>query len=443
MRGVYLSFPSWGLQILQCRSLSEVEELARKVSESISVDGDSIPFFGGKSIEALEEFKECFIDAVASSMLGEAYTWTWKTREAVERLVKALGLKGFTYPREFKSFMEDPRAHLKKKIFNYVYDLARGKIGFEEFTRRATAAIRTSLRTNMRTAYQVWGLATIMALLAEQGYQLAYPEHGFISFDRSGKQRLGIIPPNAVLGNPSEGFISFFHEVPRPLGWEDTSDLQRVWSLYTALRPDAMVYSGMILNIVDLSASPPVKRPDIILEFKELEDWYDRVRDLKGYFKKPLTAEEWRSMWLEGLFEGLADIMGVKRSEIREKVREARSLRLREHQLVRLYKNVYKPQRMILVSRAQVPQDIKEELEAEDIEVYNNIGFNPENLRDLAEELRKHASLKGAETVTLRLDIETARKLQHIMQRLNTKTIQELIDRIEVLLGEGGGDRIQ
>ena len=412
---------------MKCKSLREVQDRLELVKRVVSVDKDAIPLFRRSGYSVLEDLKDCFISVIIGEYVDVASEWVQLTQKAVDELVHALGLTGFTYPREFRSFVEDPWTHLRKKIFNYVYDLVRGKIGFEEFVRKAGAALRTSLRTNMRTAYQIWGLTAIMKILAEEGYQLVYPEHGFISFDRSGKQKLGIIPPNAVLGNMEEGFISLFHEAPRPLGWEDTRDLQRVWSLYTALRPDAMVYSGMVLNIVDLSGSPPIKRPTIILEFKELEDWYNRVRDLKGYFRKPLTAEEWRSMWLEGLFEGLADIMGVKRNEVRERVEESRSLRVREYQLVRLYKNVYKPDKMILITRARAPSEIKEELEQEGIVVYDNVGFDARKLEPVASEIKRRASFSGAKYVPVRLSAETIRLVLSAARRLGAKNIDEAL----------------
>ena len=412
---------------MECKSLDDVKEMLKLVQSVVSVDKDSIPLFRRGELGILEEFKDCFINVIVGEHIAEAEEWVHRTQVAVETLVERLGLTGFTYPREFRSFVENPWAHLRKKIFNYVYDLVRNKIGFDDFVRKAGAALRTSLRTNMRTAYQIWGLTQIMSLLAENGYQLVYPEHGFISFDRSGKQKLGIIPPNAVLGNIEEGFISLFHEAPRPLGWEDTRDLQRVWSLYTALRPDAMMYSGMVLNIVDLSKSPPIKRPTIILEFKELEDWYNRVRDLKGYFRKPLTAEEWRSMWLEGLFEGLADIMGVQRSEVRKRVEESRSLRVREYQLVKLYKNVYKPDKMILITRAKTPSEIKEELEQEGIIVYDDVGFELRRLEPVANEIRRRSSFNGAKYVPVRLSTETIRLVLSAARRLGARNIEEAL----------------
>lgn len=418
-------------------SPDRLAELAGKLRGHVGEAG--LPRFTREVEEVLERVKDCIV-SVYSEELREAMSWLGELRAAVELLSQKLGLAGFTFPREFRSFLDDPAAHLRKKLFNYVYDLARGRLSVEEFWRRATAAVRTSLRTNMRTAYQLWGLAVIMGHLADRGYMLVYPEHRFLSFDRSGKQRLGIIPPNAVLARLGKGYLSLFHEAPRPLGWEDTSDLRRIWSLYTALRPDAMVYGGMVMNMVDLSSSPPIKRPDVIIEFKELSDWYVRMRDLKGYFRKPLTAEEWRNKWLVGLFEGLADIMGVQRRVVEEKAAEGASLRLREYQLVKLYAKTYKPRHMVLVSRATVPGDVRRSLEEDGITVVDGVGFNPKALEPVAELLDSVAGLRGGEKLVVTLGPETAQLLERAQILTGEKSLEDVIRRALTLLIESVED---
>ena len=59
-------------------------------------------------------------------------------------------------------------------------------------------------------------------------------------------------------------------------------DLSRIWKFYTALRPDMMVYGGEVMDIVEIDSDPPVRRPDLIIEVKELYDWYKRVREVRG-----------------------------------------------------------------------------------------------------------------------------------------------------------------
>ncbi len=386
-------------------------------------------------MDLLDELKDAMIRHVAKNLLNEAIRWIEFVKKEIDELVEKLHLKGFTLPREFNSFIADPQAHLRKKLFNYVYDLVRNRISVEEFVRKASAALRTSLRTNMRTAYQIWCIAATLNILVDShGYDLEFPEHRFLNFDRSGKQKLGMIPPNAVLINYFRGFVSLFHEAPRPLGWEDTSDLQRIWSLYTALRPDMLVYGGKVLDIVDLSKSPPIKRPDVLIEFKELPDWYQRVRDLRGYFRKPLTAEEWRSKWLEGLFDGLADIMGVKRSEVRQRVESSASLRVREYKLVQLYVSTYKPKKAILVSKSLIPSDIRNELEMMGVTVFDGIEFDKKKLEGLASTIDEFAKFDYEDRVAVSISAKVLKQLSGICRSLGVKSVSECIEKIVELV---------
>ena len=402
-----------------------------ELMKTIHVDKDGIPRISSNSIETLDKIKDAIINYFVGDLVREAESWLMHVKEEVSRLARNLDLRGFTYPREFNSFISDPKAHLRKKLFNYVYDLIRKRIDIDEFIRKASTAIRTSLRTNMRTAYQIWCITCLMNILHEDlGYDLEFPEHRFLNFDRSGKQRLGIIPPNVVLVNYKKGYLSFFHEAPRPLGWEDTSDLQRIWGLYTALRPDLLVYGGKILNIVDLSLSPPIKRPDIIIEFKELPDWFLRTRDLKGYFKKPLTAEEWRSKWLEGLFDGLADIMGVKRTEVRQRVESGASLRVREYKLIQLYASTYKPKLTILVSKHCMPNDVKRDLEVHGVKVVDCVEFNRDALMSVAKVLDQVATYGDVNRVSITINAKTLRKVMDVCKNIGLTKIDLCLERL-------------
>ncbi len=349
-----------------------------------------------KFIRATDALREKFvIEVIGPGELAKAKAWIRELEGCAQKLRELLGVRNIFYTRELKSFLSDPLAHLKKKIFVYAFDLLTGKIDLWQFERKAAAAVRTSLRTNMRSVYQTWVFFELLAIIASEGpCRLLHPEHGSLFVERSGRQRLGLIPPNCVISGP-KGALSFFLEVPRPIAWGDSHDLARAWKFYVALRPDMMVYGGVVMDIADPGSDPPIKRPDFIVECKELDDWYERVRDLKGQLSKPLSAEEWRFLWLKGLWDGLAEAMGVRRKEVIRMIREERSVRLREHKLVQLYKNVYRPDEMALVSRARVPGDIRDELEAQGIKVYDDVGFRPSRLVGLAEELMSKARPYG------------------------------------------------
>jgi len=364
-------------------------ELVSRLRRLVGADGIHLVFKSREAEELFEEVRDLIVDlAVDRSELDMARSWSGILVGELGRASRLLGASGWSYSRELRSFLEDPRTHLKKKLFNYVFDLARGRIGEDEAVRRGAAAVRTSLMTNLRSIYQDWVLAAIFSHLGSMGGRLVYPETGVILLERSGRQRSGSIPPNAIVRLP-RGELSFFLEAPRPIGWEDTGDLARSWRLYVILRPDMLVYPGRALDIAAPDRDPPILRPHTIIECKELPDWYERVRDLRGPLARPMRATEWRARWLQGLEEGLADILGVERRRVEDFAEgRTRSLRVREHRLLLLYKETFKPERFYLVSRAPVPRSVRVDLESNGIVVVDDVEIgDSQALRGLAEEL--------------------------------------------------------
>ena len=373
------------------------ESLSELVNFLDKYDSERTFQFKGSLQRKFTELEDLVMDQLiyeaVGSLIIEANRWVRHFKRLLEETKAFEEVREILMTRELKSFLSDPKRHLKKKIMFYLHDMLREVIDLESFEDKALAAIKTSLRTNMRTIYQDWILLTIVNIILSSGGKVAYPESKVISLERSGAQKLGWIPPNMVLRIPGKGYISIFIEVPRPIGWGDTKDLMRIWKLYTTLRPDIMVYSGMIMNILDLSSDPPIKRPDLIIEVKELSDWYERIREVRGPFAKPLTVERWRSMWIEGLWDGLAGILGVKRKGRREEVEEERKVkRLRDVEIVKLYKAFYKPKYMMVITRRRTPSKIRRLLEEDGIIVIDKIGFNRKRLFPAAEILRRIAA---------------------------------------------------
>ncbi len=346
-----------------------------------------------KILEATDELREKFIHTIISDqILIEAKNWVSILIDKINSLKENGIIEGVTLAREFRSFLEDPIAHLKKKIFIYTFNLISGNLSLIDFIDRAGAAIRTSLRTNMRSTYQTWIFLVLISKLIENNGRIVYPEHGYIYIERNARQKIGILPPNCIVEFNGGKRLSLFIEVPRPLSWHDSSDLRKVWKFYVALRPDFMIYGGSQMNIAEPENSPPIKRPNIIIECKELSDWYKRVRDLRGWWTKALSAEEWRMLWLKGLWEGLADAMGVKAKDklVKEVSIERRGLRMKEYKLVQIYKKFYNPDSMILITRTKIPNEIKCDIENSGLIVYDNIEFNEEKLTEAVNLLKKY-----------------------------------------------------
>ncbi len=373
--------------------------------------------------EMFDEFRIQFIKWRINDDLSKMDQWIKVFKDWTDKVSQIYGFKGVLYPREFRSFLENPERHL-----------LRGKDTLKSFKKTAGSAIVTSVRTNLRSIYQYWGFITILYHIRDQGFaRIIYPEHGHLLLDRAGKQKIHSIPPNVVLST-HKGLLSFYLEAPRPIAWGDTGDLMKIWSLYTALRPDLMVYSGEVFNIVSPSTDPPIRRPEVIIEFKELDDWYVRAREVKGPLAKPLTAEEWRSKWIEGLWTGLAESLGVQRKENIEKTSD-KGIRLSEVESVILYKRVYLPKKMYLISKARLPGKIKNILANENIDVIDDVGFNITKIKQLSIELLNYA--KG-ETPLEQLhqlikDIEPYIKIEDLNQ-LTVKFAIEKINEFKIFI---------
>ena len=113
---------------------------------------------GGKLQEELEElqehFKEAFVIETVGDEVKRAREWVSRFKDALETCAEKLSLRGIRLSKELGSFVQDTTQHLKKKLFIYVDKLCRKTIELEDFRRSASAALTTSLRTNLRTIYQ-------------------------------------------------------------------------------------------------------------------------------------------------------------------------------------------------------------------------------------------------------------------------------------------------
>ena len=408
------------IQLHICNELSYNSK--EKGKKTFSMMSNTISNFSRTRPDLIKEHFNAFNDYINNLKNIFKFIDTEYPKEEKLKKVKYFGFVfGQFTSAEWNVFNYYIKKHLMKKIVFYLYDLLRDKISLDEFIQTAGAAVRTSLKTNIRSIYQSWVYVNILILLSQYGGTMIYPELRYLILGRSGKQKSGEIPPNAVIYLDGKGYLSFFLEAPRPISWEDSGDLRKIWTLYTALRPDILVYTRKILNIVDLKSNPPIIRPDIIIECKELEDWYKRGREVRGPFARPLSVEEWRSKWISGLWDGLADALGVTRKKITEEIKDRRALRLKDIQIVTLYYKLYKPKVMFLVSRAPVPKEIKKYLRERGLRVIDNVGFNRSKLKPIANELYKRAKRDVTDYELIELNGEELTLLDKLIRILREK----------------------
>ena len=337
--------------------------------------------------ELREQFVETFVyEVLGEEKLQEAYFFVRKLTLVCEEVKRLYNLSEIVWSRELRRFIKDPLRHLKHVLRFYVFDVLRRHITKEEFWDRGAAAVRTAFRTNERACYERWVLLEILKQLKiRENARIIYPEIGALVLTRAGKQKLAIIPPDIIVELQNLSDLSFFLEAPRPITWGDTQELKFVWSLYRIARPDILVYADKIFNILDLSKEPPIKNPDVVIEIKFLENWWKRKRLLR-IFSKPLTIEHWRSLWIQGLYEGLSEILGIRKPKT-EELKPQKGAYATDLQVLKMYLEIFNPKMLFCVSMVPVPNSIKEELESYNTIIVDDVSFNEKKLEIITDHL--------------------------------------------------------
>ena len=123
-------------------------------------------------------------------------------------------------------------------------------------------------------------------------------------------------------------------------------------------------------------------------------------------------------------------VLGFK--PVAEVVKERRGIRLKEYQVVALYKRMYDPKIMYLISRTKVPSEVVKYLSNEGIKVIDNVKFDEEPLRSVANELIKYA--KGASNTSLIIDEELMNLIKEATKVVNVPLRSNLGDVIKDIL---------
>ncbi|RLF00666.1 MAG: hypothetical protein DRJ63_01880 [Thermoprotei archaeon] len=210
----------------------------------------------------------------------------------------------------------DPRCFVSlRKVFR-AYD--EGRIDGLEFFDRVRAAVRLSLNIKFRDLYELFVLLSLLVELGERGAVLEYPR-GRIVLSRS--SRLGWIPANIVLRIGGD-YLSLFFEALRPV---ESKGIPRY-------RPDIMVYGGNIVEIF-FDGMKIIPCPDYVIEVESGVEWF-RKSNIRVY----------------------GSVANVD--------------------LIRKYLKVFKPRKLIVVSRVGVPSDIKEKLRRCGIVIVDNVEYD-------------------------------------------------------------------
>lgn len=312
-----------------------------EIGESvISLPGNVRPefynFFNAIRSTIMEEKTPALLKA--ARVLNDSYT------QVEEEVIKLLGLDEVSMNPSLNRFLHDPIDELKRGLFAPLFDLLRARLDNKSFEQKAIQIIGTAFIHLYRTGYEKWIVISLVKLLeADKLFQVTPLK--FSSSEEQTRMGDGLtespVPPlkeskhlkfkdaeDVILTVPDlivhstklNGYISFRSQYGRALAKAVDASQKRKWYSLDSIAPMSpdltLVYVGD--NPEELSLVADVNRicrPDIIIETRELKNWYQKegLEKVKPYHYslKPtlgtfiVSREPVAEKDMEGLEEGI------------------------------------------------------------------------------------------------------------------------------------------
>lgn len=298
------------------------------------------------------KFAEVYLEENFKNDIDSIRSYTFVYNDLCDDVKVILDAPYIFHTRNFSSFLEDPLKHMIKVFISKSHTLINGNVDINKFKFIINLTIKKCIDTNLKCLFQNFVALSIPYLLHDHDIKFLYPKNKWIMLSRKGIQSNDSLPPNYVLEVDNNRF-SFFIEAPRPIDWSRRVRKGSKIPLNAAPRPDIMVYRGFVKNILVSSSPTIIKRPNLVIECKEVDGWWKKTRFSKGIMN--LTNGE------------LEDVDAVD--------------------VIDVYLSLYKPKKIFIVSKVDVPRGVKYKLSLRGVETIDDTDLNPFNLLQLTQYL--------------------------------------------------------
>ena len=281
----------------------------------IEISGDAVIIPG----DVRPEFYRLFAKVCVSfgkdnipTLLEKGYALSKKWGDVSQSVMNDLKLKSIDADDSVKWYLLDPDDSLMRILFDPLFDLLKGKNDLAAFEQTAIIALEDRFPKLHRGGYQCWATVSLLKLLsADKVYDIPRSDfdrdptnfhelpHGDreenapdaeetkrISFEHNHMFSF-MVPKVIVRSTRLDRFMAFvsdfnFNEArwrARYLSpeqeWFGVSDIVRDFG-QGDLWPDLAVYTGTnIKELVVIADYFEMARPDIIVEFRDVKDWYE------------------------------------------------------------------------------------------------------------------------------------------------------------------------
>ncbi|MGB2727590.1 MAG: hypothetical protein WBD09_03820 [Halobacteriota archaeon] len=298
----------------------------------------------GKDFERLKtDLERSFLECEFSREIDQVREEISQYQRIYRRVKEVYGTDGIFHSDKFGDFLDGYLEYLGALL--PVGVLVRGRIELETFKKTGLQKVKGSISKNLSTLYQNFVALSILVNFSPLEPEIIFPEQDCIYLERGGGDEKKLEPNFIIDANGKK--YSFLVGGPLPFSW--------------APRPNIMIYTRYTEDIWRPNVVERIVRPDVIVKCVRVREWAKRTRSL--------AIDTW---W--GKFYRRAG--GIVRNN---------RVVVNELQILKGYKEIYRPRVFFLVSKVDVPLQIRESLEDDSIAVIKNTSFVENGLNEINE----------------------------------------------------------
>lgn len=249
--------------------------------------------------------RTAFIEEKLADLLNEARSLSEKYTKVEGEVIKLLELEEISLDTRLDRFLHNPIDELVRGIFDPLFDLLKGKVDIDTFEGVSLKELKDSFRRLYRSGYVKWVALSLVKLLeADKSFQIIPRELDYVEgvlmeatpFEASApaaeesKRLLFKHEPTTVLFTVPDfivhsvrvnQYFAIRSEIGSALAVASDTSQKREW--YSL---DSIAAMGAGLTFVYVDKNPEeislvadrekICRPDLIIEFREQEDWYEK-----------------------------------------------------------------------------------------------------------------------------------------------------------------------
>jgi len=264
-----------------------------------------------------DDIRTAFVEEKFPVLLREAEVVSENYTKAEQEVTELLKLDCIFTPVSLQRFLHNPKNELMRGLFDPLFDLLKGKTDFETFEQLASKNIETTFKICHRLGYAKWVALSLVKLLesdqlfsikpvdskldghGEPLYQeelLPSPKESTdLSFEHGPHQHPPFIMPHFIVHSAKlNKYVSFRSEFQKAeytaLDASENMEWYRIESMKGEYKlampnPSLLIYmNDKLEDLVLIADRDRVCRPDMIVEYREPEDWDDEDVPAKTKF---------------------------------------------------------------------------------------------------------------------------------------------------------------